>query len=67
MRQNFQTYRHLHKLRQTAGLHTLHRRLSIVFNRSRTNWLEHGVRYFYVHSDPFPRVGLANVRKMLGR
>ena len=30
-------------------------------------WLEHGVRYFYVHSDPFLRVGLANVRKMLGR
>ena len=30
-------------------------------------WLERGVRYFYVHSDPFLRVGLANVRKMLGR
>ena len=30
-------------------------------------WLERGVRYFYVHSDPFLRVGLAGVRKMLGR
>src|SRR5262245_28179927 len=30
-------------------------------------WFEHGVRYFYVHSDPFLRIGLANVRKMLGR
>lgn len=30
-------------------------------------WLERGVRYFYVHSDPFLRIGLANVRKMLGR
>ena len=30
-------------------------------------WLERGVRYFYVHSDPFLRIGLAGVRKMLGR
>jgi 4-hydroxy-2-oxoheptanedioate aldolase len=30
-------------------------------------WLEHGVRYFYIHSDPFLRVGLAGVKKMLGR
>lgn len=31
------------------------------------SWLEHGVRYFYIHSDPFLRVGLASVRKLLGR
>ena len=30
------------------------------------SWFECGVRYFYVHSDPFLRVGLASVRKMLG-
>jgi hypothetical protein len=30
-------------------------------------WLERDVRYFYVHSDPFVRLGLANVRKILGR
>src|SRR3984893_4607967 len=31
------------------------------------SWLEHGVRYFYIHSDPFLRVGLAGVKKMLIR
>jgi 2-keto-3-deoxy-L-rhamnonate aldolase RhmA len=31
------------------------------------SWLERGVRYFYVHSDPFLRVGMAGVSKMLGR
>jgi 4-hydroxy-2-oxoheptanedioate aldolase len=30
-------------------------------------WLERGVRYFYLDSDPFLRVGLANVGKTLGR
>jgi 2-keto-3-deoxy-L-rhamnonate aldolase RhmA len=30
-------------------------------------WLERGVRYFYIHSDPFLRVGLAGVRKTLVR
>jgi 4-hydroxy-2-oxoheptanedioate aldolase len=30
-------------------------------------WHEQGVRYFYIHSDPFLRIGLANVRKLLGR
>jgi 4-hydroxy-2-oxoheptanedioate aldolase len=30
-------------------------------------WLERGVRYFYIHSDPFLRVGLAGVGKMLGQ
>jgi len=30
-------------------------------------WLEQGVRYFYIHSDPFLRVGLAGLKKMLGR
>jgi len=31
------------------------------------SWLEQGVRYFYIHSDPFLRVGLAGVKKVLGR
>ncbi len=31
------------------------------------SWLEHGVRYFYIHSDPFLRVGLTGVKRMLGR
>lgn len=31
------------------------------------HWLEQGVRYFYIHSDPFLRIGLNGVRKMLGR
>lgn len=31
------------------------------------SWLDHGVRYFYIHSDPFLRVGLASVKKMLVR
>jgi 2-keto-3-deoxy-L-rhamnonate aldolase RhmA len=30
-------------------------------------WLERGVRYFYVHSDPFLRLGLSGVAKALGR
>jgi 4-hydroxy-2-oxoheptanedioate aldolase len=28
---------------------------------------EQGVRYFYIHSDPFLRVGLAGIEKVLGR
>ena len=28
---------------------------------------EQGVRYFYIHSDPFLRVGLAAVKKLLAR
>jgi 4-hydroxy-2-oxoheptanedioate aldolase len=31
------------------------------------SWFERGVRYFYIHSDPFLRVGLAGVKKMLVR
>ena len=31
------------------------------------SWLEQGVRYFYIHSDPFLRVGLAGVKKLLAR
>jgi 4-hydroxy-2-oxoheptanedioate aldolase len=31
------------------------------------SWLDHGVRYFYIHSDPFLRVGLTGVKKMLVR
>ncbi|WP_027527109.1 HpcH/HpaI aldolase/citrate lyase family protein [Bradyrhizobium sp. Ec3.3] len=31
------------------------------------SWFEQGVRYFYIHSDPFLRVGLARVKKVLGR
>jgi 2-keto-3-deoxy-L-rhamnonate aldolase RhmA len=30
-------------------------------------WLEHGVRYFYIHSDPFLRVGLTGIKRMLVR
>lgn len=30
-------------------------------------WLESGVQYFYIHSDPFLRLGLAEVKRMLGR
>jgi 4-hydroxy-2-oxoheptanedioate aldolase len=30
-------------------------------------WLERGVRYFYIHSDPFLRLGLAGIKKALGR
>lgn len=28
---------------------------------------EQGVRYFYIHSDPFLRVGFAGVKKLLAR
>ena len=28
-------------------------------------WLEKGVQYFYVHSDPFLRAGLDGIRKTL--
>jgi 2-keto-3-deoxy-L-rhamnonate aldolase RhmA len=40
---------------------------TLVTSDEAPSWLEHGVRYFYIHSDPFLRVGLASVRKMLGR
>lgn len=30
-------------------------------------WRQHGVQYFYIHSDPFLRIGVASVAKMLGR
>ena len=30
-------------------------------------WLEKGVQFFYVHSDPFLRVGLDGIKKSLGR
>jgi 4-hydroxy-2-oxoheptanedioate aldolase len=40
---------------------------SLVTSDELSFWLERGVRYFYVHSDPLLPVGLANVRKMLGR
>jgi 2-keto-3-deoxy-L-rhamnonate aldolase RhmA len=29
--------------------------------------LQQGVRYFYIHSDPFLRVGLAGIKKLLAR
>ena len=29
------------------------------------SWLERGVKYFYIHSDPFLRIGLAGVKKCL--
>jgi 2-keto-3-deoxy-L-rhamnonate aldolase RhmA len=30
-------------------------------------WLEKGVKFFYVHSDPFLRLGLNGIKKSLGR
>ncbi len=30
-------------------------------------WLERGVQFFYIHSDPFLRRGLANIKSTLGR
>jgi len=30
-------------------------------------WLEKGVQFFYVHSDPFLRVGMNGIKTMLGR
>jgi 2-keto-3-deoxy-L-rhamnonate aldolase RhmA len=30
-------------------------------------WLERGVKYFYIHSDPLLRIGLAGIKKALGR
>jgi 4-hydroxy-2-oxoheptanedioate aldolase len=30
-------------------------------------WLEKGVQYFYVHSDPFLRIGMNGIKKILGR
>jgi hypothetical protein len=30
-------------------------------------WLEKGVQFFYVHSDPFLRLGLIGIKKSLGR
>lgn len=31
------------------------------------SWLEQGVGFFYIHSDPFLRIGLNGIRKTLGR
>ncbi len=30
-------------------------------------WRQHGAQYFYVHSDPFLRIGLTNITTALGR
>ena len=30
-------------------------------------WLEKGVQFFYVHSDPFLRLGLNGIKTSLGR
>jgi 2-keto-3-deoxy-L-rhamnonate aldolase RhmA len=30
-------------------------------------WLEKGVQFFYVHSDPFLRIGMNGIKKTLGR
>src|SRR2546430_3653626 len=30
-------------------------------------WFEKGVKFFYVHSDPFLRLGLNGIKKSLGR
>jgi 2-keto-3-deoxy-L-rhamnonate aldolase RhmA len=40
---------------------------TLVTSEELPSWLEHGVQYFYIHSDPFLRVGLAGVKKMLTR
>jgi 2-keto-3-deoxy-L-rhamnonate aldolase RhmA len=31
------------------------------------HWLEKGMQFFYVHSDPFLRLGLNRIKKSLGR
>jgi 4-hydroxy-2-oxoheptanedioate aldolase len=31
------------------------------------HWLERGVQFFYIHSDPFLRLGLDGIKKSLGR
>ena len=31
------------------------------------HWLEKGVQYFYVHTDPFLRRGIASVKKTLSK
>jgi len=33
----------------------------------RAERLERGVKYFYIHSDPFLRAGLTGIRKLLGQ
>jgi len=30
-------------------------------------WRDRGVKYFYIHSDPFLRIGLAGIKTLLGR
>jgi len=40
---------------------------TLVNRRRVTYWLEKGVRFFYVHSDPFLRLGLNGIKKSLGR
>jgi 4-hydroxy-2-oxoheptanedioate aldolase len=30
-------------------------------------WLEKGVQYFYVHSDPFLRIGMNGIKSILRR
>jgi len=30
-------------------------------------WLEKGVQFFYIHSDPFLRLGLNGIKRTLGR
>ena len=32
-----------------------------------TFWRDRGVKYFYIHSDPFLRIGLAGIKTLLGR
>jgi 2-keto-3-deoxy-L-rhamnonate aldolase RhmA len=40
---------------------------TLVTSEELPSLLEHGVQYFYIHSDPFLRVGLAGVKKLLAR
>jgi 2-keto-3-deoxy-L-rhamnonate aldolase RhmA len=40
---------------------------TLVTSEELLSWLEQGVQFFYIHSDPFLRVGLAGIRKLLGQ
>lgn len=40
---------------------------TLVTSAELSSCLEHGVQYLYIHSDAFLRVGLAGIKKMLGR
>lgn len=39
---------------------------TLVFKHEIARWVEAGVQFFYIHSDPFPREGLRDMRKLAG-